>query len=144
MSRALHYQEPKRVAAGMLAMTVHVVFLLLLMFGVRWQNRAPDSFAVELWQSLPMDEVVVTNEPVPATASKQETTSPPKQEELPASPPPVTPQAEIELRDKKATKKTPTPTERQGVAPPTAGGSAALAGRTGRATPSSRAGAGAR
>ncbi len=107
MSRALHYQEPKRVAAGMLAMTVHVVFLLLLMFGVRWQNRAPDSFAVELWQSLPMDEVVVTNEPVPATASKQETTSPPKQEELPASPPPVTPQAEIELRDKKATKKTP-------------------------------------
>ncbi|MFA5370534.1 MAG: cell envelope integrity protein TolA [Sideroxydans sp.] len=107
MSRALHYREPKRLTAGMLAMTVHVIFLLLLMFGVRWQNRAPDSFAVELWQSLPMDEVVVTNEPAPPVVPKQETVAPPKQEELPASPPPVTPQAEIELRDRKVIKKAP-------------------------------------
>jgi len=107
MSGALHYREPKRLAAGMLAMTVHVVFLLLLMFGVRWQNRAPDSFAVELWQSLPMDEVVVVDEPVPVAAPKQEEVAPFKQEEVSASPPAPTPQAEIELHDKKVAKKTP-------------------------------------
>ncbi|MDP2759950.1 MAG: cell envelope integrity protein TolA [Sideroxyarcus sp.] len=107
MSGVLHYREPKRLAAGMLAMTVHVVFLLLLMFGVRWQNRAPDSFAVELWQSLPMDEVVVVDEPVPVAVPKQEEVAPPKQEEVSASPPAPTPQAEIELHDKKIAKKTP-------------------------------------
>lgn len=107
MSGALHYREPKRLAAGMLAMTVHAVFLLLLMFGVRWQNRTPDSFAVELWQSLPMDEVVVVDEPAPVAAPKQEEVAPPKQEEVSASPPPPTPQAEIELRDKKVAKKRP-------------------------------------
>jgi len=99
MSGALRYRDPNRLAAGMLAMTVHVVFLLLLMVGVRWQNRAPDSFSVELWQSLPLDEVVVANEPIPALVAKQEA--------VPAAPPPVAAQAEIELRDKKVVKKTP-------------------------------------
>ena len=99
MSGALRYRDPNRLAAGMLAMTVHVVFLLLLMVGVRWQNRAPDSFSVELWQSLPLDEVVVANEPIPVAVAKQET--------VPAAPSPVAAQAEIELRDKKVVKKTP-------------------------------------
>ena len=99
MSGAPRYRDPNRLAAGMLAMTVHAVFLLLLMVGVRWQNRAPDSFAVELWQSLPLDEVVVANEPIPVAVAKQET--------VPAAPPPVAAQAEIELRDKKVVKKIP-------------------------------------
>ena len=99
MSGALRYRDPNRLASGMLAMTVHVVFLLLLMVGVRWQNRAPDSFSVELWQSLPLDEVVVANEPIPVAVAKQET--------VPAAPSPVAAQAEIELRDKKVVKKTP-------------------------------------
>jgi len=86
---------------------VHVVFLLLLMVGVRWQNRAPDSFSVELWQSLPLDEVVVVDEPAPVATSKPEPVPPPRQEEKPALPSPVPPQAEIELRDKKVVKKTP-------------------------------------
>jgi len=107
MSGALRYRDLNRLAAGMLAMTVHVVFLLLLMVGVRWQNRAPDSFSVELWQSLPLDEVVVVDESAPVAAPKQEEVATPKQEIVPAAPPPVAPQAEIELRDKKVVKKTP-------------------------------------
>ncbi|GAB1233268.1 cell envelope integrity protein TolA [Ferrigenium sp. UT5] len=107
MSGALHYREPNRLAAGMLAMAVHGGFLLLLMFGVHWQNRAPDSFSVELWQSLPLDEAVSMNEPAPVAVPKQEEVATPKQEEVPASPPPPTPQAEIELRDRKVVKKTP-------------------------------------
>lgn len=99
MSGALRYRDPNRLAAGMLAMTVHVVFLLLLMVGVRWQNRAADSFPVELWQSLPLDEVVVANGPAPVAVAKQET--------VPVAPPPVAPQAEIGLRDKKVVRKTP-------------------------------------
>lgn len=105
MSRALPYREPKRLAAGMLAMTVHVVFLLLLMVGVRWQNRAPDSFAVELWQSLPADEVVMTKEPAPVRAREPEAP--------PAAPRPVTPKAEIDLREKKIEKKVEKKIEKQ-------------------------------
>lgn len=107
MSGALHYREPNRLAAGMLAMAVHGGFFLLLMFGVHWQNRTPDSFSVELWQSLPMDEVVSVNEPAPVAVPKQEEIATPKQEEVPASPLPPTPKAEINLRDRKVVKKTP-------------------------------------
>lgn len=96
MSGALRYRDPNRLAAGMLAMTVHVVFLLLLMVGVRWQNRAADSFPVELWQRLPLDEAVVANEPAPVAVAKQE-----------AVPAALAPKAEIELRDKKVVRKTP-------------------------------------
>lgn len=98
MSGALRYRDPNRLAAGMLAMTVHVVFLLLLMVGVRWQNRAVDSFPVELWQSLPLDEAAVANAPAPVAVAKQET--------VPVAPA-LAPKAEIELRDKKVARKTP-------------------------------------
>lgn len=105
MSQALPYREPKPVAAGMLALAVHVVFLLLLVYGVRWQNRAPDSFAVELWQSLPAEEVVITKEPAPVLAREPEAP--------PAAPPPVTPKAEIDLREKKIEKKVEKKVEKQ-------------------------------
>ena len=107
MSRVLRYREPGSVAAGMLAVTVHLLFLALLIYGVRWQNRAPDSFAVELWQSLPLDEVAVVEAPAPVAAPKAEEAAKPIAEAVPAAPPHVAAQAKIELRDKKVVKKTP-------------------------------------
>lgn len=99
MSSALPYREQNRLAAGMLAMTVHAVFFLLLMFGMRWQNRLPESFTVQLWQSLPQDEIVAANEAVAVA----------KQEAVPAAqtPPAAVSNAEIGLREKKAARKVP-------------------------------------
>ena len=107
MSRALRYREPGSVVAAVLAATMHLVFLVLLIYGVRWQNRAPDSFSVELWQSLPLDEVVVAEAPAPVATPKAEEVAKPKAEAVPAAPLPVAPQAEIELRDKKVVKQKP-------------------------------------
>lgn len=42
-----------RLAAGVLALGVHAVFVLLLVFGVSWQTRHPAPVMVDLWESLP-------------------------------------------------------------------------------------------
>lgn len=62
MSATLVYREPYRLSAGLLALTVHVLFFLLLYVGVRWQSQPQDVLMVEMWDSLPAEEVV--SEPV--------------------------------------------------------------------------------
>lgn len=42
-----------RLAAGMLALGVHAVFVLLLVFGVSWQTQHPAPVMVDLWETLP-------------------------------------------------------------------------------------------
>ena len=44
----------KRVA-GALALGVHALFVLLLVFGVSWQTEHPAPVMVDLWQSLPAE-----------------------------------------------------------------------------------------
>jgi colicin import membrane protein len=41
------------LAAGALALGVHAVFVLLLVFGVSWQTQHPAPVMVDLWESLP-------------------------------------------------------------------------------------------
>ena len=41
------------VAAGALALGVHALFVLLLVFGVSWQTQHPAPVMVDLWNSLP-------------------------------------------------------------------------------------------
>lgn len=95
MSTALAYREPYRFSAGVLALAVHLALFGLLYFGVRWQAQPPETFMVDMWDSLP--EAEVTPEPVPVQPAPVEPAPPPKVAE------PVTPpaQADIELRDKK-------------------------------------------
>ncbi|WP_018077956.1 cell envelope integrity protein TolA [Thiobacillus denitrificans] len=42
-----------RFAAGVLALGVHAVFVLLLVFGVSWQTQHPAPVMVDLWENLP-------------------------------------------------------------------------------------------
>jgi colicin import membrane protein len=46
-------------AAGALALGVHVLFVLLLVFGVSWQTQHPAPVMVDLWESLPKQAPVV-------------------------------------------------------------------------------------
>ena len=100
MSHALSYAEPYRVPAGLLALAVHVVFIGLLVIGVRWQSHPPEDFSVELWDSLPVIAPIppeqtpsLAVEPTPAVEAKVE---------IPQAKP-----ADIELREKKVSKVEP-------------------------------------
>ncbi len=96
MSTALAYQESYRFSAGVLALAVHLALFGLLYYGVRWQAQPPETFMVDMWDSLP--EAEVTPEPLPAPPAPVEPAPPPEVAE------PVTPPAkadDIELRDKK-------------------------------------------
>lgn len=43
--------EPGQLLSLALALAVHVLLALVLVFGVRWQNRPPESVTVELWEA---------------------------------------------------------------------------------------------
>ena len=50
----------ERVISGAMALVTHLLFLLLLVFGVTWQQqRPPEATIVDLWSNLP---------PVPASS----------------------------------------------------------------------------
>jgi colicin import membrane protein len=68
--------SPKLVA-GALALGVHALFLLVLVFGVSWQTQQPAPVMVDLWAALPE-----TPRPIPA-APRQ-----PKPKPLPVAKPP--------------------------------------------------------
>jgi colicin import membrane protein len=89
--------DPGRIASALLAAAVHGLLLAVLVFGVRWQNRPPESVMVELWNAPPAP-VQVQPEPKPA----------PRVEPAPAPPPePVIPKPDIV--EKKAPEPKPAP-----------------------------------
>lgn len=42
--------DPGQVQSLVLALLVHVLLAVVLVFGVRWQNKPPESVSVELWE----------------------------------------------------------------------------------------------
>ncbi|MHB1053531.1 MAG: cell envelope integrity protein TolA [Thiobacillus sp.] len=51
---APHLSRPgSSLAAGAMALGVHVLFLLLLVFGVSWQTQHPAPVMVDIWEALP-------------------------------------------------------------------------------------------
>ncbi len=90
-------QDPGLTWSAVLAVLVHLFFLSVLVFGVRWQTKQPDAIAVELWTQLPpMEQAApVQVEPAPAPALKVEPA--PKPEPVAkAEPKPVKPDIAVE------------------------------------------------
>lgn len=79
--------DPGRALSILLAAAMHAVLLLVLIFGVRWQNRPPEAVQVELWN--PPAEAPPVEEPKPVP--KVEPALPP----VIAKPEPVVPKPEI-------------------------------------------------
>jgi colicin import membrane protein len=79
------------LVAGMLALGVHALFVLLLVFGVSWQTQRPAPVMVDIWQSLPT--------PPPAPAPRRAMIEKPKFKEPPL---PSRRDADIALEKKKA------------------------------------------
>ncbi len=64
-------QRGPQMAAGVLAFTVHIFFLILLVFGVSWQIQNPAPVMVELWSALPPEPAPLpAPEPVPPPPPK--------------------------------------------------------------------------
>jgi len=74
----------EKTVSGVAAVLMHVLFFALLVFGVSWQKREPDSaMVVDLWSSLP-----------PAAPPKAAAPPAPKPEPEPPKPPPPPPKPE--------------------------------------------------
>lgn len=70
------------LAAGALALGVHAVFVLLLVFGVSWQTQHPAPVMVDLWQALPAET------PAPVVEPPHPPEPAPRPEPVRAEPPP--------------------------------------------------------
>lgn len=95
--------DPGRALSVLLAAAMHALLLLVLIFGVSWQNRPPEAVQVELWN--PPAEAPPAEEPKPVP--KVEPPPPPVTQPQVAKPEPVAPKAEIE--EKKAPPPKPIP-----------------------------------
>ena len=101
---AMLYQEPGKVPSIVLALVVHLLLLVFLFFGVRWQSRQPEAVMVELWNIPPApvaEQVVAQPEPPPKPEVKPEIKPEPKPVEKAVEPP----KPDIVLEKKKEVKK---------------------------------------
>ncbi len=74
-ANAMLYQEPGKVPSIALALLVHLLLLVFLFIGVRWQSRQPEAVMVELWNIPPapvVEQVVAQPEPPPRPEIKPE------------------------------------------------------------------------
>ena len=100
-------EDPGRKASAILAAVVHIALVVFLVYGVRWQTRAPEAVEVELVRAMPAPApaAVAPPEPEPAPA--------PKAEPKPA--PPAKP--DIALKEKEKPKAKPEPRPEPKVEP---------------------------
>ena len=101
MNRPLSAARGVSPWAWALAITVHVLFVMVLVFGVAWQHQVVAPVEAELWSELPA-AATVTKPPVPQPAPAP---APPPPPAPPAPAQPVTPPtpsaADIALKKKK-------------------------------------------
>jgi len=95
--------DPGGVLSVVLAAAMHLLLFLVLIFGVRWQNRPPEAVQVELWN--PPAEVQPAEEPKPVPKVAP---APVVQPEA-AKPEPVVPKPEIVEKQAPAIKPVPKP-----------------------------------
>lgn len=84
--------------AGAMALGVHLVFLLLLVFGVSWQTQHPAPVMVDLWEAMPAPPKVAP--PPKASRPVKPVPAPPKPPVVRDEPSPKAP--DIALEKKKA------------------------------------------
>lgn len=85
------YYEPGFVPSAVLAIAVHALLAVILVFGVRWQSRPLESVMVELWEPPPpvVEAPRIAPPEVPRPAPKPElVVEPPKPDIAVKAPPP--------------------------------------------------------
>ena len=98
------FRSGSNFAAGAMALGVHVLFLLLLVFGVSWQTQHPAPVMVDLWDALPPMPAPVVRpdpEPVPPPQPEQVKSSEPVKAEPVVKEAPLPKAPDIALEKKK-------------------------------------------
>lgn len=110
-ARELHVPvaRPGQKAAAVLAVAVHVLLALFLVYGIRWQSSMPDAVEVELVRSLPSAQPAKQPEPVKEPDPKPEPVKPPPKPEPKPEPIKPPPKPDIALKDKEKPKPKPEP-----------------------------------
>lgn len=104
--------QPEKLVSGALALATHMLFFVLLVFGVSWQKRqVQEAVIVDLWNNLPPVAVPKAEEPQPRPEAKPaapEAKPAPKVEAKPApkierkiAPKPEVAKPDIALREKR-------------------------------------------
>jgi len=94
--------DPGQFTSALLSAAVHLVLLAVLIFGVSWQNRPPETVSVELWEPPPPAPAPVVEAPKPLP-----TVEPPPPPVV--KPEPVIPKPEIVERKVEKVKPPPKP-----------------------------------
>ncbi|MDH5536450.1 MAG: protein TolA, partial [Betaproteobacteria bacterium] len=82
----------EKAISGVLALAMHVAFLVLIILGVSWQQKRPDSaVVVDLWASLPPIAQPKPEPPKPAPEPPKPAAEPPKPAPEPPKPAPEPP-----------------------------------------------------
>ena len=100
--------DPGQVASALLSAAVHLVLLAVLIFGVRWQSRPPESVAVELWEAPPAP-VVEAPKPLPKVEPPPPPVVQPEPKPEPVRPEPRIEKPEIKLKEPAKMKPAPKP-----------------------------------
>jgi len=102
MSAFVYETGNEKAISGALALVMHALFFMLLVFGVSWQKRPSDTMVAELWSNLPAPPVEKTVPPPPPKVEPEPPKPAPKPEPKlePKVEPRPQPKAEIDLREK--------------------------------------------
>ena len=98
MNRPLSAERGVRSWAWVLAVTVHVLFVMVLVFGVAWQRQVVAPVEAELWSELPA-AATATKPPAPQPVAPAP--APPPAEPVQPATPPAPTAADIALKKKK-------------------------------------------
>lgn len=85
-----------------LAVAVHVAFIAVLVFSIRWQNRPAEPVTAELYAPPAKTAPAETPQPAPAPPPKPEPPPVPRPEPRPEPPPPAKPAPKVEKPDPRA------------------------------------------
>jgi colicin import membrane protein len=101
---AVLYETPNEKAiSGALALVMHLLFAMLLVFGVTWKKPEPAAMVADLWSNLPPVPSPKAAPPPPPKVEPEPPKPAPKIEPrpVPKVEPKPQPKAEIDLREKK-------------------------------------------
>ena len=107
MTAYAYETQNEKTLSGALTLVMHLLFLVLLVYGVTWQKREPAAVVAELWSNLPAPKAAPAPPPLkaepepepPKPQPKAEVKPVPKVEPKPAPKP--APKPDIALREKK-------------------------------------------
>lgn len=95
--------DPGKWPAVALTVLMHALLVAALFFGVRWQNRGPESVEVEVWRASPPAPVAPA--PTPVVEAPKPVVAPPPPRRI--EPPPPPPKPEIAVKPDKPEPKKP-------------------------------------